>query len=120
MNGDAVTLSADFEGVYASAPVSLWIEDYGGIRNIFDRLRAEGVSDLAAHLAGHPELVDAAMREIKVLDVNAYTLQLYRAASKEQFLSATCSAATCACISPRSSPRCGAATCPTKPKASTT
>jgi hypothetical protein len=32
--------SSDFQGVYASAPVSLWIEDYSGIKAIFDRLRS--------------------------------------------------------------------------------
>ena len=86
MNGDPVTHSSDFQGVYASAPVSLWIEDYSGIKQIFDRLRADGVADLQLHLATHPDLVDKAIREIRVLDVNTYTLQLYRAQSREQLL----------------------------------
>ena len=30
-----------FAGVYAAAPVSLWIEDYSGIKALFDRLRIE-------------------------------------------------------------------------------
>jgi diguanylate cyclase (GGDEF)-like protein len=80
------TLAEDFQGVYAAAPVSLWIEDYSGIRRMFDALRAEGVSDLVAHLAADPGVVDTAMRAIKVLDINDYTLQLYRASSKQQFL----------------------------------
>ena len=86
MSDAPVTQSSDFQGVYASAPVSLWIEDYRGIKRILDRLRAEGVADLQSHLATHPELVDTAIREIRVLDVNTYTLQLYRAHSREQLL----------------------------------
>ena len=86
MTRAAGTLSIDFKGVYDAAPVSLWIEDYGGIRSLFDELRAAGVTDLAAHIAAHPGFVDAAMACIKVLDVNDYTLQLFRAESKDQFL----------------------------------
>ena len=86
MSGAPVTPSSDFQGVYASAPVPLWIEDYSGIKRLLDRLRADGVADLRSHLATHPELVDTAIREIRVLDVNTYTLQLYRADSREQLL----------------------------------
>ena len=79
----------DFEGAYASAPVSLWIEDYSGIRALFGRLRDNGIrtgDDLSAHLAAHPHIVDEAMAAIRVLDVNAYTLTLFRAESRAQFL----------------------------------
>jgi PAS domain-containing protein len=76
----------DFHGVYAAAPVSLWIEDYSGIRALLESLRARGVTDLARHLATHPEVVDAGMAQIRVLDVNDYTLRLFKAASKQQFL----------------------------------
>jgi diguanylate cyclase (GGDEF)-like protein len=86
MNSASVTAPADFQGVYASAPVSLWIEDYSGIKALFDRLRADGIADLALHLETHPEVVDAAMRQIRVLDVNDYTLKLFKAQSKSQFL----------------------------------
>jgi diguanylate cyclase (GGDEF)-like protein len=75
-----------FAGVYAAAPVSLWIEDYSGIKALFDRLRSEGVTDLAGHLASHPGLVREAIRAIRVLDVNAHTLSMFRARSKEELL----------------------------------
>jgi len=77
----------DYRGVFAAAPVSLWIEDYSGIRALLDRLRATGVADLEPHLRAHPELVDEAMAQLRVLDVNDYTLQLFKAETKPQFLS---------------------------------
>ena len=84
----AVTASeARFRGLFDNAPVSLWEEDYTGIRRIFDRLRAEGVTDLRAHLAEHPEVVAACMSGIQVLNVNRRTLELFRAGSKEELLS---------------------------------
>jgi len=73
-------------GIFAAAPVSLWIEDYSGIRLLFEGLRAQGVGDLPAHLALHPEAIEAGMAAIHVLDVNDQTLKLFRAESKTQLL----------------------------------
>lgn len=36
------TSSADFEHMFELAPVSLWLEDYSGLKQLFDRWRAEG------------------------------------------------------------------------------
>jgi hypothetical protein len=47
----------DFESIFELAPVSLWLEDFSALRQFFERLRAQGVQDLAAHLAQHPEQV---------------------------------------------------------------
>ena len=86
MNRNAAPADGDFQGVFAAAPVSLWIEDYSGIKALLDTLRAQGVADLAGHLSAHPEIVDSAMAHLHVLDVNDYTLRLFRAESKAQFL----------------------------------
>ena len=87
MGQPGISAIGDFQGVFAAAPVSLWIEDYSGIRALLESLRAEGVVDLAGHLAAHPEVVDTAMAQIRVLDVNDYTLQLFKAESRAQLLS---------------------------------
>lgn len=78
--------SEDFKGVFDAAPVSLWIEDYSAIKSILDDLRARGVVDIATHLAANPSLVDDAMRAIRVIDVNDFTLELFKASSKPAFL----------------------------------
>lgn len=78
---------ARFRGLFDHAPVSLWEEDYSALKRIFDRLRAEGVTDLRAHLEMHPELVAECMASIQVLNVNQRTLELFRAGSKEVLLS---------------------------------
>jgi len=76
----------DFRGVFANAPVSLWIEDYSGIREHFAVLRASGVTDITSHIASHPEIVEQVMREIRVVEVNDYTLELYRAKSRAELM----------------------------------
>jgi diguanylate cyclase (GGDEF)-like protein len=76
----------NFRDVYEHSPVSLWIEDYSAIRRQLEELRAQGVTDFSAYLDGHPQVVESCMAAIEVLDVNDYTLRLFRAPSREALL----------------------------------
>lgn len=76
-----------FRNLFEYAPVSLWEEDYSTLKGEFDLLRAQGVTDLRAHLASHPEAVSRFMGMIRVLDVNRKTLELFEAPDKETLLS---------------------------------
>ncbi|MBI4316711.1 MAG: histidine kinase, partial [Chloroflexi bacterium] len=64
-----------------------WEQDFSGIKRRLDGLRAEGVTDLAAHLQAHPEIVDECLALIVMLDLNQKTLELYGAGTKEELLS---------------------------------
>jgi diguanylate cyclase (GGDEF)-like protein len=77
---------AHFRGLFEHAPVSLWEQDFSGVRRYLDDLRAQGVSDLGVHLDDHPEAVDACMARIVVLDVNQRTLDLFGARDKPELL----------------------------------
>jgi diguanylate cyclase (GGDEF)-like protein len=77
---------ARFRGLFEHAPISLWEEDYTALKREFDRLRASGVTDLRAHLADNPELIQTCLAGIRVIDVNSKTLELFRAASKAELL----------------------------------
>jgi diguanylate cyclase (GGDEF)-like protein len=77
---------ARFHHLFNHAPISLWEEDYREIKFLFEELRRQGVTDLQAHLAGHPELVDRFMGMIHVLDVNQKTLDLFGASDKATLL----------------------------------
>jgi len=72
--------------LFEHAPISLWEEDYSAIQRFFDNLRAEGVSDLRAYLAAHPQAVRECMARIVVLDVNARTYDLFNAGSKQELI----------------------------------
>jgi hypothetical protein len=64
--------------MFALAPVSLWLEDYSGLRQLF----AAGASrrdDLRAHLLDDPRRVKECSALIKVLKVNRATLALFEA-----------------------------------------
>ena len=79
-------LDLDFHDVYQHSRVSLWIEDYSGIRHELDAVRALGVIELQPYLDAHPEVIDACVNSIRVLDVNQYTLKMFRAASLEELI----------------------------------
>lgn len=65
--------------IFELAPVAMWIEDFSGVKKQFDKWRAEGVEDIRAFLKEDLTRVESCSREIKVLDVNSKTLELFEA-----------------------------------------
>ncbi|SHI21536.1 sensor domain-containing diguanylate cyclase [Pollutimonas bauzanensis] len=62
-------------------PCSLWLEDYSGLRRLFDAWRGDGVADLRGFLLEDPRRAAACSASIRVLRVNQHTLALYAADS---------------------------------------
>ncbi|SON58290.1 putative diguanylate cyclase YdaM [Hartmannibacter diazotrophicus] len=73
-------------GLFDHSPVSLWVEDFSGIRRLLDEIRAIGVEDLRVFTDVHPEFVQRCAGEIRVLDVNRHTLKMFGAADKRTLL----------------------------------
>ncbi|HEY8023364.1 MAG TPA: sensor domain-containing diguanylate cyclase [Burkholderiaceae bacterium] len=67
--------------MFALAPISLWLEDFSGVKALFDGWRAEGVTDIRDLFSRQPELVKACSMSIKLLEVNRRTLELFEADS---------------------------------------
>ncbi len=74
-----------YRQVFEASPVSLWEQDFSEVKKRLDAIMADGVTDLRAHFAAHPELVREIAGLVRVVDVNAATLKLYRAESKADF-----------------------------------
>ncbi|PLP98718.1 sensor domain-containing diguanylate cyclase [Cupriavidus pauculus] len=75
----AARLDNDDQTLFQLAPVSLWLEDFSAVRQAFEQLRADGVTDLRRHLRDNPAEVARCSALIRVLDVNQRTLDLFRA-----------------------------------------
>lgn len=73
--------------LFQNAPISLWVEDFSAIKHSLQELRDHGISDLRTFTDVHPEFIERCMAQIRVLDVNNYTLSLFKATSKAQLLS---------------------------------
>ena len=74
---------ADFEHMFDLAPVSLWLEDYSALKQLFDRWRSEGVTDLHAHLAADPARLNECSASLRILRVNRRTLELFAFAATQ-------------------------------------
>ncbi len=77
---------ARYHLLFENVPVSLWEEDFSGVKNTIDRLRAEGVTDLQAYLTDHPEVVEDCIAQIQVLDVNRTCVEEIEAERKEDLI----------------------------------
>ncbi|GKX35593.1 MAG: diguanylate cyclase [Rhizobiaceae bacterium MnEN-MB40S] len=69
----------DNEQIFELAPIAMWVEDFSGVKALFDRWRAEGVTDLRSFLRKDPDRVAACSQAIRVLQVNRRTLELFEA-----------------------------------------
>lgn len=78
---------ADYELLFESAPISLWLEDYSQLRLLFQRWREDGVTDLETHLRTHPHLTEECARCYQVIKVNKETLHIFAASSQDELLS---------------------------------
>lgn len=74
------------EGVFEHSPISLWIEDFSGIRSLLEGVRSRGIVDFRVFTDVHPEFVRQCMAEIRVLDVNQATLDLFGAPDRQTLL----------------------------------
>jgi PAS domain S-box-containing protein len=72
-----------YRTLFEESPVSIWEEDFSDVKQHLDRLREEGVVDLASHLRAHPETVAACVKMVKIIDINSGTLRLHNAKSKK-------------------------------------
>jgi two-component system sensor kinase FixL len=81
MSWDFAASAEDYRKLIHYLPVALWQVDTLGASAEFDRLKAEGLSDIARHLDRHPELVELAMDIMRVTAVNREAVSLFRGKS---------------------------------------
>ncbi len=66
--------------------ISIWEEDFTGVKALLETLTAGGVSDVRHYLEEHPEVVERAISLVKILDVNSATLRMFGATSRSDLL----------------------------------
>lgn len=66
-------------------PVSLWVEDFSGVKARLDRYRHAGVANLKEHLDRRPQELLALLEMVRTVWVNGPTLQLFEAADRALF-----------------------------------
>jgi signal transduction histidine kinase len=75
-----------YRSIFRTAAVSIWEADFSQIKAAIDELRAQGVENLPAYFAEHPEFVRKSISLARVVDVNDATVELFKAESKDELL----------------------------------
>jgi len=81
-----IASEAHARGLFEHSPISLWVEDYSGIKILLDELRQQDIQDFDLYLQENPDFVPTCLSKIRVLDVNDYTLKLFGANSKTELI----------------------------------
>jgi PAS domain S-box-containing protein len=75
-----------YRGLFEDAAISLWEIDGRGFRTRLDELHNAGETDFARHCAQHPDEITRCLRQLRVVDVNRATLEMFGATSKTEFV----------------------------------
>lgn len=72
-----------FRNIFDRAPIAIWEEDWSGIPQAIEELRARGVTDLRRHLSDNPDEFMRVWERIRFLNVNPAGIELVGATTSE-------------------------------------
>jgi diguanylate cyclase (GGDEF)-like protein/PAS domain S-box-containing protein len=75
-----------YRSLFENSPISLWEEDFSVVKQITDEMKNEGVKDIREYLTNNPEIIRQCAAEVRVLDVNNATLEMFGAKNKDELL----------------------------------
>ena len=75
-----------YRTIFDNTRVSILQQDWSAVKADLDRLRAEGVRDVAAYAAARPDFLARARRNVVIVDVNSVTVRMLRAPDREALL----------------------------------
>ncbi|WP_165799508.1 PAS domain-containing sensor histidine kinase [Sphingomonas oleivorans] len=73
-----------YRNLFQAMAASFWELDFSLVRRMIEDLVNDGVRDLRAYLAAHPDFIRRAMAATHVIDVNEKTVQLFGAQGRAQ------------------------------------
>lgn len=83
----AVTFSRErIEALYDSAPVSLLVADWQRLPSLIERLRSQGVSDLAGHMSEFPKAAEKLRSAVHLNDCNEWAVEMFGFDAKQDVL----------------------------------
>jgi signal transduction histidine kinase len=74
-----------YRRLFETTAVSLWEMDLSAVKLAVNDLKLQGVDDIRSYLKDHPQFVRQTLGGVKITDINAATLKLFRAKNKPDF-----------------------------------
>ena len=75
-----------FRDIFKNSPIGIWEEDFSGVKQRFEFLRASGVSDFKKHLDENPSEIAYLASLVQVLSVNNTSIKMLDGKTKDQIL----------------------------------
>jgi prevent-host-death family protein len=80
-----------YRELFDESPVAIWEEDWSRVRQMLDDLAGGGVKDLRDYFNSHRDQLKAAYDSAEITEVSRATVDIYRAANKEELVGWTAS-----------------------------
>ncbi|MFY0571161.1 PAS domain S-box protein [Archangium lansingense] len=77
---------AHIRHIVQTVGVSIWEEDFSRVQELLLELRCQGILDVRAWCAAHPEFVLEAVKRVRVVSVNEASLRMLGASSQQELL----------------------------------
>jgi PAS domain S-box-containing protein len=77
---------ARYRGIFQSARVAVWEEDFSSVADMLDAIRREGTENLREYFSARPDRLTEAIARVRIHSVNDYTVELFEADGKEALL----------------------------------
>lgn len=71
-----------YRSLFENSPISLWEEDASAVKKYLDYVQSKGIEDLRTYFEEHPEDVVQCASNVKVIDVNKATMEIFKAENK--------------------------------------
>ncbi|HXB75482.1 MAG TPA: PAS domain S-box protein [Candidatus Acidoferrales bacterium] len=75
-----------YRSLFEDSPFPMWEEDFSGVKQYVDDLRARGITDFRVYLNQNRQAAMECVRRVKLLDVNRAARQFYGVEEKEELL----------------------------------
>jgi len=75
---------ARYRSLFENSAIPIFEEDYSRVKQFFNKLSAEGITDFRAHFDNHPEDVVNCASMIEIIDVNNESIRFFQAQDKQE------------------------------------
>lgn len=77
---------ARYRELFENSPISLWEQDFSGVKRAIDQLRTQGVVAFRTYFEEHTEVVAHCLAQVELLALNRASLDLYGASNQAELL----------------------------------
>ena len=72
--------------IFDLSPIAMWIQDFSGVKQIFEQWKAEGIQNIKEYLLEDPERLQPCLATIRTIHINNSALRLYEAENLEEII----------------------------------